>query len=348
MKIADNEIPYLYLRALIDRNYGAIFNDLSKMEFMSNSISNSIKNNDELENALEKAFDNKLFSSNSLKRRNEFSNLKNYLGKYLYSSNVLKILFNCLDIIGPLTKEYLQKNKNYDLNDYALKEAKDNLKKDGDKAIEYLIDDWSQYTYEASQIIKNNLANELVIKVENSLSNSKYMLDSDLNKILVNSCLAEFHRRIQNAGKSQAGDGLEKCVGLILEHIGLKLEAVPQQITGMLEADHVIRKGGKSHGYMIVISCKTTGRERIKQAVVENKYALLQLKVSRVIWFFRDCDVTQDKLLQLGPRGHTIYLPDKSPKYIEFSSNPECKKFVRPLSTIRDTIDDFFDPTYEE
>ena len=49
MKIADNEIPYLYLRALIDRNYGAIFNDLSKMEFMSNSISNSIKNNDELE-----------------------------------------------------------------------------------------------------------------------------------------------------------------------------------------------------------------------------------------------------------------------------------------------------------
>ena len=78
MKIADNEIPYLYLRALIDRNYGAIFNDLSKMEFMSNSISNSIKNNDELENALEKAFENKLFSSNSLKRRNEFANLKNY------------------------------------------------------------------------------------------------------------------------------------------------------------------------------------------------------------------------------------------------------------------------------
>ena len=50
--------------------------------------------------------------------------------------------------------------------------------------------------------------------------------------------------------------------------------------------------------------------------------------------------------MQLGPRGHTIYLPDKSPKYIEFSSNPECKKFVRPLSTIRNTINDFFDPTY--
>ena len=58
---------------------------------------------------------------------------------------------------------------------------------------------------------------------------------------------------------------------------------------------------------MIVISCKTTGRERIKQAVVENKYALLQLKVSRVIWFFRDCDVTQDKLLQLG-RVVIVYL----------------------------------------
>jgi len=196
MKIADNEIPYLYLRVLIDKNYGAIFNDLSKMEFMSNSISNSIKNNDELENALEKAFDNKLFRSNSIKRINEYANLKNYLGKYLYSSNVLKILFNCLNTIGPLTKEFLQKNKNNDLNNYASQVAKDNLEKDGDQAIEYLIDDWSQYTYEASQIIKNNLANELVVKVENSLSHSEYKLDSDLNKVLVNSCLAEFHRRI--------------------------------------------------------------------------------------------------------------------------------------------------------
>ena len=31
MKIADNEIPYLYLRALIDRNYGSIFNDFWSM-----------------------------------------------------------------------------------------------------------------------------------------------------------------------------------------------------------------------------------------------------------------------------------------------------------------------------
>ena len=36
MRIADEEIPYLYLRAFIDKNYGAIFNDLSKMEFISN------------------------------------------------------------------------------------------------------------------------------------------------------------------------------------------------------------------------------------------------------------------------------------------------------------------------
>ena len=347
MRIADEEIPYLYLRVFIDRNYGAIFNDLSKMEFMSNSISNSIENNDEAIDALEKAFDNKLFRSKSPKRANEFENLKNYLTKYLYSSNVLKILFNCLKYIGPLTKESLNENKKIDLNDFARKVAKDKLMKEGDKAIEDLINNWSEYTYEASQIIKNNLANELVNKVENLLSNSIHKLDSNLNKVLVNSSLAEFHRRAQNSGKCQAGDGLEKCVGLILEHIGQKLESVPQQITGMLEADHIIRKGGKSHGYMIVISCKTTGRERIKQAVLENKYELLKLKVSRVIWFFRDCDVTQDRLLQLGPRGHTIYLPDKSSKYLEFSSNSECKKFVRPLSSIRETIDKFFDPTYE-
>ena len=85
MRIADEEIPYLYLRVFIDRNYGAIFNDLSKMEFMSNSISNSIENNDEAIDALEKAFDNKLFRSKSPKRVNEFENLKNYLTKYLYS-----------------------------------------------------------------------------------------------------------------------------------------------------------------------------------------------------------------------------------------------------------------------
>ena len=347
MRIADNEIPYLYLRVLVSKNYGEIFNNSSKMEFMANSISNSITNSDDLNVALEKAFDSKLFKSNSLKRMNEFQNLKNYLGKYLYSTNVLKILFNCLSFIGPLTKESLNENKKIDLNDFARKVAKDKLIEDGDKAIEDLIENWSQYTYEASQIIKNNLANELVEKLEKAFSNSTHRLDSNLNKVMANSSLAEFHRRAQNAGKSQAGDGLEKCVGLILEHIGQKLESVPQQITGMLEADHVIRKGGKSHGYMIVISCKTTGRERIKQAVVENKYELLKLKVSRIIWFFRDCDVTQDKLLQLGPRGHIIYLPDKSSKFLEFSSNSECKKFVRPLSSIRDTINDFFDPTYE-
>ena len=95
--------------------------------------------------------------------------------------------------------------------------------KEGDKAIEDLINNWSEYTYEASQIIKNNLANELVNKVENLLSNSIHKLDSNMNKVLVNSSLAEFHRRAQNSGKSQAGDGLEKCVGLILEHIGQKL-----------------------------------------------------------------------------------------------------------------------------
>ena len=76
MRIADEEIPYLYLRVFIDRNYGAIFNDLSKMEFMSNSISNSIENNDEAIDALEKAFDKKLFRSKSPKRANEFENLK--------------------------------------------------------------------------------------------------------------------------------------------------------------------------------------------------------------------------------------------------------------------------------
>jgi hypothetical protein len=90
MRIADEEIAYLYLRVFIDRNYGAIFNDLSKMEFMSNSI----ENNDEAIDALEKAFDNKLLRSKSPKRANEFENLKNYLFKYLFSSNVLKILFN--------------------------------------------------------------------------------------------------------------------------------------------------------------------------------------------------------------------------------------------------------------
>ena len=98
---------------------------------------------------------------------------------------------------------------------------------------------------------------------------------------------------------------------------------------------------------MLLISCKTTARERYKQAMVENRETLLKLKISRVVWFFRDCDLSFEQCRQLGLRGHIIYLPDKSSKFLEFSSNSECKKFVRPLSSIRDTIDDFFDPTYE-
>ena len=347
-KVENKNLSFLFLRVLVSEDYGAVNKNQKKMSFMAKSISNILELNLDIYAGLEEIFRNKIFDSRSLSKRSKYKLLENYLKKYLSIPNALEILFNCQEIIGPLSNEALEENGKEIkiMQNIAMDDAKRELKTNGDSALNNLISNWSKYSYEASQVIKDSLGHELVKKMELSLKESKHPLSEELQKQCINSSLALFHGRCTNGGKKSAGDGLELSVQCILEHIGKKLEDVPPHVTGILEADHVIKKGGK-FGNMLLISCKTTARERYKQAMVENRETLLKLKISRIVWFFRNCDLSFEECRQLGLRGSIIYLPDHDMKYRGFLNDPSTKKYVRPISTIRDTIDDLFDPSFE-
>ena len=58
-------------------------------------------------------------------------------------------------------------------------------------------------------------------------------------------------------------------------------------------------------------------------------------------------DLSNKQLLDLGLRGSIVYLPDNSSEFKSFMNNSQIRKYVRPISSIRNSIDDFFDPSYE-
>ena len=348
MKVEDKNLSFLFLRALVSKQYEKVNNSKKKMAFMADALSEIITQNSDEYEGLSSIFKSKIFQSKSDSVNSGHLALEKYLKGYLHIPNAMKILFNCQKIIGPLSLLAVEENRSESkkIQEIAMDKAKRDLNANGDDAILNLISDWSSYTLEASQVLKDTLGHDLVEKIELGLEKSEHPLSQDLKKQCANSALALFHARSTQGGKKSAGDGLELSARCILEHIGKKLEEVPQHITGILEADHVIKKGG-SFGRMILISCKTTARERYKQVLVENRDTLEKLKISRIIWFFRDCDLSHEECRQLGLRGSIIYLPDNSYEFKKFIDNPTTKKYVRPISKIRETLDNFFDPSFE-
>ena len=120
----------------------------------------------------------------------------------------------------------------------------------------------------------------------------------------------------------------------ILNHLKVKLDPIPQLLTGVLEADHVIKS---SNGYSCIVSCKRTGRERVKQVSVELQ-ELQRHRIRKIIWFFTDFDQTEGRVVDLGVRGSIFYLPDSSPDYVKLSSNKATRPYMFPLSSIRQSL----------
>ena len=348
MKVEDKNLTFLFLRALVSDDFGQVNNNQKKMDYMADEISNSLRKGIDKNDTLSQVFKSDLFKSVSPKKNAKYKDLEAYLKKYLNIPNALEVLFNCQRIIGPLTMKAMDGNKfnTKKINLIAMDAARRDLIEKGDLAIENVIANWGDYSYEASQVFKDSLGHKLVEEMESQLEHSEHRLDEKLIRCCINSGLALFHARCTQAGKKPAGDGLELSAQLILEHIGKRLDEVPQQITGTLEADHIIKKGGIG-SYKLLVSCKTTAKERYKQAMVENRETLLKLNISRIIWFFRKCDLSNKQLLDLGLRGSIVYLPDNSSEFKSFMNNPQIRKYVRPISSIRNSIDDFFDPSYE-
>ena len=345
MAVEDINLGFLFLRALVTDKYGKINQRPKYRTYLSNSISSSINSGLDPNDALIEVFKDKKFHSTP-NMELKYNDLKNYLKRYIDSPNALRILYNCLNIIGPITEEALERNKENTktIIEQAKINAIESLKRNGDKAIENLITKWGDFSEEQSQIYKDSVGHELFERFENQLNKSAHPLDEKSNRYLSLSAVSLFHARCTQSGKGAAGRGLELAVQLILKHIGVTVDVGPIKITGGLEADLIVKKGGIA-GNKLIVSCKTTARERYKQLMELKREELLDLNYCRIIWFFRECDLSEKQVRSIGRRGSIVYLPDNSSKYKSFITR-DVKKYIQPLSTIRNTLSKFFDPEY--
>ena len=123
------------------------------------------------------------------------------------------------------------------------------------------------------------------------------------------------------------------CLERILEFLKVRLDPNPKLVTGILEADHVIKHGE----HKCIVSCKRTGRERVKQVAVEEA-ELIRLRIRKIIWFFTEFDQSPSRIVDLGIRGSVFYLPDSSADYKKYAADTSTAPYIFPLSTIRQSL----------
>ncbi|MDC9700873.1 MAG: hypothetical protein PSN37_01355 [Alphaproteobacteria bacterium] len=137
-----------------------------------------------------------------------------------------------------------------------------------------------------------------MIKLSANLQKYDGSIHSETIEHLISGSIQEFERRAGQKRKSRAGNDLQQSVEVIMKHLGVNLDPRPQHLTGILEADHVI----KDNRHMCIVSCKRTGRERVKQLSVELQ-ELQRHRIRKIIWFFTDFDQSENRIEDLGVRG---------------------------------------------
>ena len=326
--VPKKNIGYLILRLLIETKKGQPLKKRKFLKDCSSYLSSAIENDKNAKSTIENIF-------------TKYEKIKFDLIRFIETKEDLKILYNITDVIGPETLNALEQINKNKIIELAQKNAKTRLSEEHDKAIESLITDWDDFTYENSMILESEAAKKLMDKLTDQFNLSKYPLDNEIKSYLLSASMMEFERRAFQSRKGRAGDNLQQAVKIILEHIGINFNPVPHYISGILEADLVIYKGGPASGKMCVISCKRTGRERVKQVSVE-KEELSRLRIEHIIWFFVKFDQSVQRAIDLGLRKHIFYLPDKSEEYKKLNGNPKTSKYVLPISQIRTSIHKLF------
>ena len=218
--------------------------------------------------------------------------------------------------------------------------AKQELAMHGDSAISSLFTNWDNITYHACIAKENDIAVALENRIDNALEGYRFPMDPEVRAAMRVASLQEYERRAGQKRKGRAGEDLQQAVQTIFEHIGLNFKADPSLVTGTLEADLIVYG---ANGWQILVSCKRTGRERVKQ-ISSDQNELTKNRYTKVIWFFTDFDQTDNRVTDLGVRGSVFYLPDESEDFRRLNSNPATSQYVRPLSGIRESIKEFFKP----
>ena len=216
----------------------------------------------------------------------------------------------------------------------AKKSATRLLKANGDHALEQIINDWDDFTLIECLSVENNLAKSLIENISGAVLKASSPNITKHEGFLRAASLQEFERRAGQKRKSRSGDDLHHATVTILQHLGIAHDPNPQLITGVIEADLTLKA---KNGWKVLVSCKRTGRERVKQATT----TLNELNANRIhkmVWFFTHFDQTANRVQDMGIRGNVFYLPDSSKEYKDLSKNPAISKYVFPISSIRLTL----------
>lgn len=333
MIVEEKHAGYILLRGMIQKGSGRILAKPRKLTALSAALDEIVGNDWTVEDAKRKLLEVLSTGETSRSRDALFEFRKNLFDQTIQSDISLGVLQLICKIIAPLTNSAIEDIPTGEHLAAAKQFAQKELDQHGDSAIETVISKWDEYTYLSCLTAENEIGAKLHANLVDDFFKYGGNLPKEVLQCLLMGALQEFERRAGQKRKGRSGEDLQQAVEVIMHYLGVRLDPVPQLITGILEADHVIRHGR----HTCIVSCKRTGRERVKQVSVERE-ELTKNRIRHIIWFFTHFDQSANRIEDLGLRGSVFYLPDSSNEYMEFSQNPATSKYVLPISGIRSSL----------
>lgn len=334
--IAEKNLTYFLLRELISKDGSNSFGKNSdKLKLFGDSLRKLNNQACPPHLVLSGAFTERAsdFTSSSANVMGIYSNFKAFLTANVNSPVGLEILTVVVSELMPAINAAMDKVPTDQAQNIARQQALKVLSVKGDAYLETLINSWDDFTLQTCLSQENDLAGTLVAEADKIYATSATKLVGIERADLVSAALQEFERRAGQKRKSRSGDDLQNAVVTIFDHLGIPHDPVPQLISGVIEADLLIKHGKHN----TLVSCKRTGRERVKQATT-SMAELQQLRIRKMVWFFTHFDQSPARVEDMGVRGNIFYLPDSSPDYISLAKDKNCAQYVLPISNIRQTL----------
>ena len=335
-KIDPANLSYFLMRQLISKD---VSNQFGKKTQKLSQLENALKlciNSEPTALIEELILNNKslLWSKANSNVEYRLANFREFLRRNITDHETLKIFKFTISSLMPLVNSAIENVRTDHAQILAKDHAKEILKVDGDAALERIINEWDDITLHECLSVENNLAADLIADINLKIDSSNDQNISKHRKNLVSAGLQEFERRTLQKRKQRSGEDLHYATMTILEHLGISHDPAPSLITGVIEADLSLKAKA---GWKVLVSCKRTGRERVKQATT-TLHELNSNRIHKMVWFFTHFDQSENRVQDMGVRGNIFYLPDSSRAYKDLSKNPLVAEYVLPISTIRDTL----------
>lgn len=201
----------------------------------------------------------------------------------------------------------------------------------GESKVGMVVSLWDELGTKACLDIERKEVVETFCSLIDKINALKIHHDNIDDGIMMTAFVQEFERRLGQKRKARGGKSLEDVVSFLFDYYKFKSSAKPEHLDFDFEVDKWFKC---KNGWTIGISCKRTLRERWKQISLSSD--MLSQKKIQEIWHLvtLDNDLSDDKIVTLGPQRQKFYLPDNSPMYLKYSNNPGTKEYVKPLSKL--------------